>query len=262
MNRKWTTEENTYLIENYGKISSVEIAKFLGRNNRKNINKHARKLGIKFPENERISQRRHYLNLRYFDIPNIENSYYAGFIAGDGWISNDLVDITIAEKDIDILYNFKKDIACDYDVKIIEKQQEGWSNKASLRIYSKYIVSKLLNVFNIGEKKSFTLSHPNLNDDCSLSYIIGLLDADGWIYYTSDNYLQLGICGTKEILTWINFIFIKEFGISANITPNGSIYSWKITGKRAIILGNELMKIKTPFRLPRKWDKPELKDYN
>lgn len=260
MNKRWTEEENKYIIENYGKISTNIIVDFLQRSNRKSITKQARKLGVKFPLKERITQRKYNIDFNYFNIPNNNNSYYAGFIAGDGFIDNDLIEITLAIKDIGILESFKKDINTNYPIKFKKRQKKSWSDKVKLSIYSTYITNKLEQIFNIKTKKSFDLSPPNLDNISSLAYIIGLLDADGWITYTKEGYLQVGICGTKEILSWVNNIFINNYNISANINKNGSIFSLNHTGKDAVILGKELSKIYTPYKLPRKWDKPELKD--
>jgi hypothetical protein len=259
MKKFWTKKEDDYLKDNYGKISSVIIAKILGRKSRKYITKRANKLGLNFPAYERISQRRNNINQYYFDYPNMDNSYYAGFIAGDGYIHGNLLDITLADKDVEILYKLKSDIACDYKITTKRAENVNWSDKVSLRIYSKRITIKLFDVFNIGERKSFSLLPPkNLTNEQALSYIIGLIDADGWIYYTKENYICFGICGTKEILIWINDILFKNYKISTNIRSAGKIYKLTRTGSKAIDICKELMKVNTPHKLSRKWNKVEI----
>lgn len=52
-------------------------------------------------------------NKKYFVKPNLQNCYWAGFITADGNLSdtsNKRLVITLAEKDINLLTRFKKDI--------------------------------------------------------------------------------------------------------------------------------------------------------
>jgi hypothetical protein len=104
----WTEEEVKILKENYGKIPYKEIQKLIpnhpfsaiqGKINSLGISNReiARLLKVKFPSVKKTV----FFDENFFEVPNLLNCYWAGFIAADGNISknNKKFSIQIGDKD-------------------------------------------------------------------------------------------------------------------------------------------------------------------
>ena len=87
MNKLWTKEEDLILIENYGNLPNKELGKMLNRTS-SGVWKRASKLGLKSDRIKivKMVKRKYFCNDNYFKNLTIENCYWAGFIAADGWI--------------------------------------------------------------------------------------------------------------------------------------------------------------------------------
>lgn len=196
------------------------------------------------------------INSNFFGSPNLTNSYYAGFLAGDGYISKKSISIQIQVDDIDILNSFKKDIESDHHIGIYDK---GGGRKLTCYItfQNKQITKDLEFNFNLkGFNKTFNLEPPfKLSDENFESYLIGLIDADGHIYYRpSSKKLDFGVCGTYGLMEYIKNFITRKYNIALNITKHSSIYRLRISGVKAEYLREILKGIKTPYKLSRKWD--------
>lgn len=204
----------------------------------------------------------------FFEMPNIVNSYYAGFIAADGCISRDkrsqhlALSIKIQGRDKSILYNLKNDIKFDGPIKHVKRSKSHHKDYVRIRLtLNNKIFNDLKNNFNITPNKSLTLKPPTqLNKECSIAFIIGLIDGDGSIHYHPTSKIRLKISGTYEVLFWIKSIFdVLEPKYKRSLAK---IQHRKITtscdycvaGVRAIKLLNILNKINVP-KLNRKWNK-------
>lgn len=194
----------------------------------------------------------------YFATPSITNSYWAGFIAGDGCIVEDKrynkksVQIGLAEKDKSHLERFAKDIGVDrvYDIK---------SNKSvSMCVRSDKVCSDLEENFNIFPRKTFKSKPPeNLNRDQDMAFIAGMFDADG-TYQIQQTRPSMSIVGDREMLEWI-VDRIDIPGVSVN--SHKSIFVTAYNGNRAIYARSRFIDMDLPF-LERKylrWEKSDKK---
>lgn len=146
-------------------------------------------------------KREYYINDNFFEIPNLLNSYWAGFLAADGNISRDYCTLTIglSAKDRIVLENFIRDTDSNYKIK---NYKSNGCDCVGLAITSAKICQDLKNNFNITDRKSLTLIHPNLTTDLSDSFIVGYIDGDGTIgLYNSKKQksLSLSLLGTTDM---------------------------------------------------------------
>lgn len=247
--KKWQKKEIQYLLENFGKIKAKDIAQTLGRSFNA-VHKKAQSLNL---IGDQGINRKYSIDEQYFKIPNVENSYWAGFIAADGCVTGGYLKIMLQLSDVIILERFKTAIKYDGPIYIDKKR-----NRCSLEIHKKSITSDLHNIWSITERKSLTLKPPvqNLNDECFISFIVGIIDGDGSIYFEKNNYLRISLLGTKDILQWIK----NRLQINSSLQKIGNIYKLKYSGKYAHILISKINHPKQSF-LERKWLKV-LTEYN
>ena len=123
------------------------------------------------------------------NIDNEIKSYLLGFYVADGSISqNNRLTISVAEKDIEIIYMFKNNISPHYKITKIkskENKKTGFISKpmCKISISSKEMCQKLRDL-GIGENKTYNMSF-NLDiipDNLFVHFIRGLFDGDGTVY--------------------------------------------------------------------------------
>lgn len=185
----------------------------------------------------------------FFAKPNLTNSYWAGFIAADGCVSDrsktKILQLRLNKIDINHLRCFKKYLKSDCHIGVYS------DNSCSLHISSDELTKDLLKNFNITPRKSLTLKFPqNLTEKQKLAFIVGYIDGDGSIYKTRDQ-LSCKILGTKNVLTNIK----KVLKIHNKVRKTGKIYTLTFYGnKNAKQILSSLKKLSLP-RLDRKWNK-------
>jgi hypothetical protein len=135
----------------------------------------------------------------------------------------------------------------------------GIYDQVQLRINSSKILEDLGRVFNMGQRKSFTLKPPNLSNLLfKKAFIIGFIDGDGCISTTFSNnkhHLRVGLVGTKDVLLWIKSIFDKCYPPKervSNVLPHEGCWRYAVQGIRAIEILTDLNKVPI-YKLDRKW---------
>lgn len=205
------------------------------------------------------------VNRKYFSRPNTSNSYWAGFLAADGYIkSKNTVCCSICLKDKVQLEDFKQD--CGFEGKIYEYHNPtsyGEGYRASLTVCDvDRWVDDLAKNFKVVPKKSLILERPELSYKNSLAYIKGYIDGDGCISTYKSNgreFIELTILGTEDVLSWIKDIFDKIAPNTKSVScvrkkDDSNIFVYKVSNARA---RRVLAKIENScgFGLKRKWDK-------
>lgn len=259
MRSLWTQHEIETLTAFYHLRMTKELANLLPGRTLDSIFQKARSLNLK--ANRKLTRKQYRVNYGYFSVPNLENSYWAGFIAADGNVrdSKDSLRIKLSGSDSQHLEAFKR---CSGSTSPVRDSYNGFKKYASLEIHG---VSQwkddLRKNFNITPRKSLTLQPPNsLSPEQSLAFIAGYIDGDGCIFkeYPPTGHLRLGvqITGTYETLCWIKTLFdkIAPSKHQANIRCIGRIFSYKIVGKKAESVLVTLLQTAAP-KLERKWEK-------
>lgn len=194
-----------------------------------------------------MSNRRYTFNFDYFKTPNPQNSYWAGFIAGDGnlYTQNKCAYLAIKLKAPDgecILPKFREDT--EFTGKIYSLRPKEIGPQKYIRICScKQWHEDLCENFKITPRKTYTLEPPlNLSYTNSLAFIKGLLDSDGQInIYQNHNgckfnwRLRTGFSGTEKVVLWIQKILgneIPQIG-KLKLRTNGAIKELIFEGEKA-----------------------------
>ena len=206
-------------------------------------------------------QERHSYRQDYFTIPNLENSYWAGFIAADGYVrrGNEL-RIGLATKDLGHIQQFQSAVGGRIKTRSVSDARTGnkyWNS--SVAIYSKQIVSDLEQVFNIHTRKSLTHEPPiGLTDQQNFAYLAGYIDGDGHYGYvtgTGGNRRPcLNILGTEKFLTWA----AQEFDLERyTVSKRQNIFCLQIRGDLAIRARSEYIDLPLPMlhRKYKYWEK-------
>lgn len=189
------------------------------------------------------------LNDAFFNSPNINNSYWAGFIAADGCITRGRVQIEINSTDTEHLKGFLRDSGCNANIYHSER-----SNSVKISPRAEQWVNDLNDNFNIGPRKSLTLEPPKgLNKSQIKAYITGYIDGDGsWYYAGSGNwkYLTLGVVGTEPFLNWMS----EHLNGNTSIYAEDSYFRLRSFGSTAHGIHMQLWNPRLPL-LERKWGK-------
>lgn len=254
---KWTESENKILLDNYGKITSKEIMKLLKNRSYKSITMRAKRMNLKSNRSLlfQLKERKNKFNENFFENINTLNSYWAGFIAADGNVYKNRITIRLSSLDRDHLIKLKNDLNFEGDIKYSNNKKYS-----GIYFFSKKTKNDIKNNFNIIPKKSLILEPPFIEDEnCLISFICGLLDGDGSIYYKNDK-IYMKFLGTKKILDWVKNVLSKYIDIDKNsVNESGKIYSLEIHKKDSVLkIFNLVQKYNLPL-LDRKWEK--LKNY-
>lgn len=122
------------------------------------------------------------INKLYFNnITTVEQAYYLGFIAGDGNIMDNMIRIRIVKEDEEIINSFKKAINYKKPNKYVKLKTGKEQVHLEFRCTQ---MCKDLAKHSIIPNKSFVLTLPDLPDNLMHSYLLGLFDADGSIFYS------------------------------------------------------------------------------
>lgn len=156
----------------------------------------------------------------YFDeITTFRQAYWLGFLYADGYIlsarkradrprESQSFGFAIAQKDNELLLQFKKDLCADNPIHYYANTSSQYTNSSNygrILLTSQHTVEKLKGL-GVRENKTFFLSAPPIDKALIPAFILGYSDGDGSIIIDKNNKYQWQLCGTKELLT-----FIQEF---------------------------------------------------
>jgi hypothetical protein len=192
----------------------------------------------------------------FFKTPNALNSYWAGFIAADGCLSERDHALIIVSKDKDHLVKFVTDIKFSGSIK--DSKAGGYKPGIYFRlsIYGLFnMFGHLKSNFNITPQKTKTLSPPvNLSLDCQLAFIAGFIDGDGSIFRNKKG-IHIALGGTRLMMEWIASIVNNLAPVKKLRLPRNTydwFYEYKIVSKRAEKLIDLILPLDLPL-MDRKW---------
>lgn len=211
-------------------------------------------------------QRKYSFNEDFFSEITLASSYWAGFIAADGCISDRIgnsktLTITLSEKDKEHIEKLREIIGytgpISKRIAKIKKPVLKEYGAYSMSIISNSICNALGRVFNIYPRKTYNLFPPDISDyGCKIEFARGLIDGDGNISNKS-----ISLCNTKSICYWLLYL-VKSHGIETAVIP----HKIKRTKSAYVVVfyGNRLSKKVCDFiyskapescRLERKYNK-------
>lgn len=148
-----------------------------------------------------------------FAEPNLINSYWAGFIAADGFVSRvrgqGRLTVKLSSRDRKHLEALQSYIGAG-KIYTFDQTLDGSSKiyeMSRYQLHSGKIVSDLADVFNIHPAKSLTHKPPNLTGDLAHAFIAGYIDGDGSYSHAKRKYPVLSVLGTPEFLAWVYSVY-------------------------------------------------------
>lgn len=164
------------------------------------------------------SLRKYTVNDNFFKYQNADMAYLLGFLAADGSISSkeNRIMIQLQKEDKALLEKINQLVESNREIK------EYLTNAGNETCKIEFCSSewkKDLAIYNIIPNKTFTLLPPTyLDKKYYIDYIRGYFDADGTIYYNSNNYKYgFEIVGaSKAMIEWIRGVFANDYGITNN----------------------------------------------
>jgi len=274
MNENRWTEEKVAKLKELAEtnISYSEIGKLINKTDSACRTK-AHKIGI----SNYYKPKKYSHDDDFFAIPNPLNSYWAGYLAADGYIAypkhhhGALLVLTLHEKDKLQVEILKAQMKFTGNIR-----DENMKRKSGLISYCKSIrisgaqkcLVDLKNNFNIEPKKTYRLAPPNLNDYLSFCYLAGYTDGDGSVQIrnTKNNEVSITwISASIKILEWIKSFLYDKF-LTIRGPNNSKIYSIKgsraygyaVCGPMAMAIVEVINTIPNLPTLDRKWKNPRI----
>ncbi len=197
----------------------------------------------------------------YFDnIDTHRKAYYLGLLYADGTVSgtSNRVQISLQERDKDIIYQLQSDLKCDYKISLIEynKKNSNHQNQYCLTISNTRIHDALIK-HGVVPNKSLILEFPNdLNKEFYSSFILGYLDGDGTI---TKKEKRIKLISTESFCNKIAEIVKNMFGIHCTISychhhMDKSTRSLQIAGGKQVKCFLDWIYSKSDIYLQRKYD--------
>lgn len=232
------------------------------KKHRTSIQRLLKKNGIELRLQSKTS-RKYTIDENYFKhIDTQFKAYYLGLVFADGSLSRNCIDITLNEKDKQILEDISKIIygtivLSDRKEKIFKREGKIYIAKAQKRflITSKTIVEHLKK-YGLTENKTFTIRMPQLNEELIRHFIRGYLDGDGCIFVDKNN-------SNHYVSITSNNLFcndIKNVINKLNITSKvklrkNKIFAFYIYGKKQILTFLKWIYDDSSIKLNRKYEK-------
>jgi len=247
-NNKWVLGEEEYVIDNYKKLTALDLARHLNRS-LSSVKSHLRRIGVF--KNSQPYRRKYECDQDFFRYKTPLASYWAGFFAADGNVTSfrgNSVTLSLGKVDLNHLEKFKSACLFTGPIRITV------DGMATLSVTCSYRWKRDLKfVYNVPSRKTKVLKPPDLDWECSLSYIIGYIDGDGHINAVTPS---IEIAGTKEVLSWVKAIFceIEPYCYNLGVHKIGGkdCFRFRVSGGKSISLFNVLNKFNLP-RMERKW---------
>lgn len=152
-------------------------------------------------------------NENFFTELNLENSYWAGFIAADGNVCQPpgrslCLSIGLQRRDGYHLEKLRRSIGAGhtYDIDTFDKRHEKMRYKTQYQLYSNKICNDLESRFYVTPRKSLTCEPPNVEGNFAHAFIAGYIDGDG-CYTLTGGRPRIYIRGTEAMLNWIASVY-------------------------------------------------------
>lgn len=253
----WTSDEIVLLKKNYTSTPVRALLTQLNNRTVQAIYNKAHKLGL-CSEYSRKNSRQYNIDTDYFHSINLNNAYWAGFIAADGCIYDDgILSIELQGGDVHHLAKFCRAIQFTGPI-----QTRSRNNQKLIQISCAGFAFRddLKQNFNIVPNKSLILLPPNLIHTVDISaFIRGNLEGDGSIcFHKNMRHWSVQFNGTKSLLEWVKTqikTYVADVG-NPSACPDRNIFKLTFKGYQTETILNWLYNNSvSETRLDRKYNK-------
>lgn len=201
----------------------------------------------------------------FFANPNPVCSYWAGFLAADGWIVNktNAIGLRLAAIDRPHIALFCSRIGYTGPILSCPCRLRA-TESAQVQIYGvPHLISDLNRHYSVTPRKTLTLKPPvDLDLSNSVAFIAGLFDGDGTCRCAENQNPILSWSGTLPVMEWVKKIsddlfHPKSSGMKVHKVKGKNCHVWTMTGERAFgmcklmmhFAGSEMLHRKVPVLL-------------
>lgn len=220
LKRRWTKDEDEYLIKNYPFTDNPVIAQKLNRTEYAVIDRAVRILNLEkdlIRKRENISKggRQYHVNHYYFDAINShEKAYWYGFIWADGSVVKNNLQFALKKEDKYAVEQLKQVLNSEHSI-LENKRTNSWR----LSIHS-YKFVNCLTKLNLIPRKTYSPLTPVITDEFFSSFFLGLFDGDGYF-----GKKQINITNTPETCQWLQIQLKKIYNINSFIKPIKNVHA-------------------------------------
>lgn len=252
--KKWTTEENKLLIDNY-QLSKQELLRLFPDRTAASVNIQASKLGLRKQRNEYCQS-----DLSVLLEDNQLSYYWIGFLLADGHFTQTRLLVTLCKKDKPHLEKLAKFLSIPTVKNIFQRVVNKKYPCCIIRPQDKFYVPRIKQKFNIQNNKTVSPPASSIlptDSKLLLSLFIGFIDGDGSIN-KQPGARKTSIIRIQIHANWLSFLL--EIYSRLNLTcakpyiNNRGYAQWNICNKE---LQQKLRKHILNYQLPvlrRKWD--------
>ncbi len=181
-----------------------------------------------------------------FDDKNEDLMYWLGFIAADGNIHGNCLNITTHSDDA---YHLQSFLDFCKSTHLVRKNKNENTSRIDIRNRK---LAEMLTELGITKNKSLTFS-PTKEMRESNSFWRGMIDGDGCIYMAKDRGLSMNLCsGSADCIEAFEKWVKSKTDTAANSKKRPSAYYFSITGKHVAKVANELYAGNPKYFLRRK----------
>lgn len=170
-------------------------------------------------------KRKYTLDEDYFDIiDSHEKAYWLGLIYSDGTVTDNVMRISLQDRDKHILESFKECLKTNKPLYFLDykKKKETYKNQYCLTITSKKIVNSLNN-YGVMKNKSLILDFPkNLPEEFYSSFLLGIMDGDGSISKNPKD-KRCNFLSTEMFCNYVKDYLKNNLDINSSIMLNHNI---------------------------------------
>lgn len=184
-----------------------------------------------------------YKDKYYFNkIDTKEKAYILGFILADGYVNQDVIEISIAIKDIEILEFIQSEVGGNVRKDMTFNRKQRRFPRGRLRLYNNRIIKDIIK--QVGGTYKVDRRLPNVNSKLEKYLLQGIFDADGGISWgirkdRSKVWQQIRFTSQYKILEGVQSIIYNQVNIPTKIRPksDGSqCYVMEFSGKKEVLL--------------------------
>lgn len=200
--------------------------------------------------------RKHFFNQDLLKTETKETSWFLGWCASDGYVSEKKKYVKVEICDKEILENFARIFDYKEEIKVL-KPRAGRNNRKQsyqLQLCSKILTEDIVRL-GIKQKKSKTIEMPIISDEFFNHFLRGLIEGDGSIWYQKRCLKSLYIC-----LNSASLLFLEQLSDRINLKSNirrmkPGLYRLNYCGESARELASRIYQDSEGIRLERKYQK-------
>lgn len=197
-------------------------------------------------------KRKSYVNLDFFEIINSpEKAYWLGFLAADGYIVGNELNIQLQQSDKAHLQKFSDAINGNLTIRDINGKNNFGTEYHHYRVSIKSDkIVKDLSQYGIVPNKSLILTKPDIPKEYYPYWIIGYMDGDGCISKNKKK-IRISFTGTLSVLQFIRDYLNSQAVINLEHRCSNT-YCLQIENNISISFLDKMNYINLSFALDRK----------